>query len=264
MEQYRSEILFEKHCPTIYALTKKAKIDWKGLDYDFEANHLKLGIATEANIVGLLLHAESGEQFPIYFLRYCEFLAKNLQKISKEKRKFREILIGKITNFKDLNYLNPIGELAVLKKLTDYGYELIRIEDKICFPSAKPKDFLFRTPQNKEILIEVVNIHIKDDFQTLNNLKIFLFGKMKEKIEKETVGIDLSEANDKLFFQPVLWHVDLIKFKEFKDFFKEFSSTFGKSFELNYNILGFCTFGTIDKKDFIFGELSTFYDRYNI
>ena len=265
MKQYRSEMLLEKHCPTIYDLTKKSKnkIDWKEIDAKFEADYFKIGIETESNLIGLLLHAESGEKFPLSFFNYYEILTKSLINLTKEDRKFRDIIIGKITNFKDLNYLNPIGELSVLKKFTDNGYELIRIEDKQLFPKSKPKDFLFKSPNGGDILIEVINIHVRRDFNTLDALKAFLYDKIKGKIEKETEGIDISIAKEKLYFQPVLWHIDLKKFQEYRNFFKDFSLSLGNDFGLDFNILGFCTYGTIDKTDFIFVELSTFYDKYS-
>ena len=264
MKKYHSEILLEKYCPTIYNFTKKAKINWKEIDFKFEQDCLKIGVDIEANIFGILLYAESGEEYSLSFVRFCEFLAKSLETLTIEKNKFRKLIIGKITNFKDLNYLNPIGELSVLKTLTNQGYKLVRIEDKQFFPKAKPKDFLFKSPKGSNVLIEVVNIHLKKVFENLDDLKKFLFEKVLEKVKEETKGISPNDEKNILFFQPVLWHVEFKKFRQFASFFKNFSLTTGKEIGLDYKILGFCTFGTINKTDFIFGELSTFYEKYEI
>ena len=263
MEKYRSEFLLEKYSPTVYRLSKEVKIDWESIDNKLENKFSKLGLKFESNIFGLMLLAESGYKFSISFLEYLEFLASSLEKITFEKKKFRDMIIGKITNLESLNYLNPIGELSVLKRFTDRDFKLVRIEDKQFFPTAKPKDFVFLSPKGDDIIIEVVNIHIKKDYTNLEELKKFLKEKLIKKIENETIGISIDEARKTLYFQPVLWHIDLEKYKQFAAFFKNFSNTFGKEFDLGYKIIGFCTFGTIEKTDFIFGELSTFYDIYD-
>lgn len=264
MGKCRSEILLEKYCPTIYSFTKRTRTDWQRLDTNFENSYLKVGVKCESNIIGILLHAEAGDEFLKAFLIYSEFLASSLKEYADKGKKFTDIIVGKFTNLEGLNYLNPIGELSVLKKLIDKNFELIRIEDKHLFPSAKPKDFLLRSPAGNNILIEVLNIHLKNDYQTTNGLKTFLFRKVAEKVNDETNGITPASAKEILFFQPVLWHVDLMNCKRHLAFFSDFKKTLGSEIGLHFNILGFCTFGTVNKKDFVFGELTTFYEKFTI
>jgi hypothetical protein len=264
LKKARSEILLEKYCPTIYSFTKETKTNWELLDSNFENNYLKVDEPVESNIMGILLHAEAGDEFLKAFLGYCESLASSLEQSAVERKKFRDIIVGKFTNLVDLNYLNPIGELSVLKKLIEKNYELVRIEDNETFPGAKPKDFLFKSPAGKNILIEVLNIHLKNSYQSTDELKAFLFKKIRTKVQAETKEITPTSEKNILFFQPVLWHVDLINYRKHLAFFSTFKRTSGSEIGLHFNILGFCTFGTINKKDFVFGELTTFYDNFTI
>ena len=263
-EKHRSEILMEKFCPTIYGYLKNSKIDWKEIDKNFEENCLIPGIEHETNIFSILLCAESGNEKSKSFLKYCNNLARKLEEYTNEKRKFRNIIIGKFTNFKDLNYLNPIGELSALNSLINHNFELIRIEDQLIFPNSKPKDFLVKAPSGKEYLVEVVNIHLRCHIDNIDELKSFLYPKIKDKINSETNDIDIELAKSKLFFLPVLWNIDFHKFKIFNNFFKEFSKDLGRDIGTQYNILGVCTILTNEENEYIFGEISTFYDRYNI
>ena len=264
MSNYRSEVLLKQYCPTIYRFTEKSYIDWEEIDNNFEQNHLKPDIETESNIVGIMLLAAQGDKFSNLFLKYCEYLVSSLEILCVEKKKFRDIFIGKFTNLRSLNYLNPIGELSVLRKLTDHGFKLDGIEDKLHFPDSKPKDFFFISPKGKETIIEVVNIHIKDKFLNLEDLKKFLFQKIRNKIEIETIGITPDKSKNLLYFLPVLWHVPLNQFKIFAEFFKSFSKTGGKEIGLDYHILGFCTYGTIEREEFIFGEITSFFEKFEI
>ena len=89
-------------------------------------------------------------------------------------------------------------------------------------------------------------------------MKTFLVDKVRSKVNNETVGIDIQSAKECLFFLPVVWHFDLVKFQE-KEFFNDFSHSLGRICGFDFNVLGFCTFATIDKNNFVFGEISTFY-----
>ena len=245
-------------------MIRKSKTNWEKLDKRFEEGYLKEGIEVESNIVGILLKAKLGDEFLIEFLSHADSLAKYLYDFTKEKRKFRDIIVGKFTNLDSLNYLNPIGELSFLKKMIDNNYELIRIEDNQTFPRLTPKDFLLKSPSGSKLLIEVVNIHLRDDYGDTEELKMKLLKEINEKIEKEIEGMKDENPPSNLFFQPILWHVNLSKFKKHFEFFRDFSKSVGKDFGLKYNTLGFCTFGKTEDNNLLFGELSSFYDKYEI
>ncbi|MFK8009244.1 MAG: hypothetical protein AB8H03_22980 [Saprospiraceae bacterium] len=261
---YKTESLLKEFCPTIYGMIKKSKTNWEKLDKKFEEDYLKEGIEVESNIAGILLKAKLGDKFLIEFLRHADSIAKYLYDFTKEKRKFRDIIVGKFTNLDSLNYLNPIGELSFLKKMIDNSYELIRIEDNQTFPKLTPKDFLLKSPSGSELLIEVVNIHLRDDYESTEDLKMKLLNELNEKIEKETKGMEDERYPSNFFFQPILWHVNLSKFKKHVGFFKDFSKSVGRDFGLKYNTLGFCTFGKTKDNNLLFGEVSSFYDKYEI
>ena len=255
----KCKTLLAFYCPTIYEAISKSKINWDKLDQTYEKTYLKPG-DNQSNLPGILLKAELGDSFCKDFLGLCEYLFLTLQPKSGELAKFRNIIVGKFTNLESLNYLNPIGELAVLKKFIDSGFTLERIEDKLNFPNATPKDFYLRHPfSGKKMVLEVVNIHLSKNYSSLKSLKEFLSSKLTLKIDKETKGIENDEGKGILFFLPVIWIFDFEKYKKFSNFFERFSKSFGNEVCFNYNVLGFCTLGRANQT-FHFGEISTFYN----
>ncbi len=108
-----------------------------------------------------------------------------------------------LTNF-DYKYLNFIGELATLNayKSTD-EYNLLNIEERIYDHNNVQADlFLRRKLDNKEFLVEIVNIHIEN--RQLNKkvqIEKFVNGKINEKVEKTF----FDNPKQELFLQPVIW-----------------------------------------------------------
>ncbi len=211
-----------------------------------------------------MILVERENQFAKDFLQFIDDLVIETLKIAEQKKKFREIITGKITNIKDWNYLNPIGELALLRKLTLNGYKLKNIEDKQKIPTSSPKDFLFQDTKKNEILIEVVNIHLDDSYASLDELKDFLHAKTRVKIDKETDGLKGNNFDFIFYFQPILWNFNLSELNPYSNYFKNFASTFGRDVSKKFKTLGFCTFGRDSNGQFVFGEISSFYSNYVI
>jgi hypothetical protein len=259
----KSQNLISNNCPNIYSILQDGHFNWVKFDNDFESNFLKVNVTYPSNFLGIVLHAETGNKSLSVFIKYIDDLVAFCEKYVNEKKKFRDILYGKITNFNDYNFLSPIGELSVLKKLIDAKYKLLGIEDNSIFPNAKPKDFLFDSPRGQKLLVEIINIKLKDNYNDLSELEKHLLSKVKNKISEETKGINDTENSDILYFQPVLWHVDLDKTEKYYHFFKDFSHSFGQNFiRSSYKVLGFCSYGKRGD-NYIFGELSTIYDLDN-
>lgn len=258
--EYETRNLLIKFCPAIFDQIKKAKIDWKALDHRFKAQLEIKDAEHQTNIFNLAKLAEDGDSFANSFLSFINTLVDETAQLVPYKAKYGQILQGKINNTSDWNYLNPIGEIAVIKKLLLSKFELLAIEDKTRYPELSPKDFLFKTPMGKEYLIEILNIHIAfEDYANFDLLKCRLQSALTKKITKETTGI-IAGNKTPLVFLPVLWNANLIALKSYDNYFAEFAKSFGKSDQHPFPVMGYCVFGKTEQ-GFHFGEITTFFDE---
>jgi hypothetical protein len=257
----KAETLLDKYCPSITALIQKTKIDWEKLDAQTKVQYEQKNVPHQTNIILLCYYAEDGDLFSTNFLSFMNDLVQETELLVSQKVKFRNIVAGKISNMDAWNYLNPIGEIAFLKKLLIAGYELVNIEDKAKYPELTPKDFLFKDRWGREWLFEILNIHVKDnDYSSLDFLKRRLHGAIQQKIEKETKGLQSSSSI--LYFQPIIWLFDFEKGEAYEAYFKEFNQTLGKEVHPIFRTLGYCTIAKAGDK-FFFGEVSSFYNLRN-
>lgn len=254
-----SEYLTIKYCPNIHALLKDRKFsEWDRLD-TLISNQLQKDKIIKTNFIRLLFEIEkSNNQFAKSFSTYIDQLVLDiLTLVPKNKKQIWLAINGKITNIADWNYLNPIGELSVLKKLIiSNSFELLEFETK--FPNGRKKDFLVKSlSNNKEILIEVVNIHLPVVKIEFDKIKEILIHKVQTKINNEVKNVSDKLQLENLFIIPVVWYLEMSDITNNYEFFNEFNKSLGKSFGITHQTLGFCTYVKTSDNKFIFGEASS-------
>jgi hypothetical protein len=262
---YRVQNLVLKFTPAIIKLFGFS-YNWAKEDAKFDErigireNYLKRNntdrLVTKQTFIDLLVSAESNDQSAIGFLNFVnDLVEETLSLVPEAKNKIKDNFDGKLTSTQDWNYLNPIGEIACLKKLISSGtYRLKSIE--CAFPNGKTKDYLFENINSKnDIMIEVLNIHPKTEFDTPDDKIIDdIIAKLRSKIISETLGIDPQTLKVPLIFMPVVWNISVECLERNMEFFSSFSVAGGRQLGVPYDIVGF---STLLKKNnsFYFGEI---------
>lgn len=135
---------------------------------------------------------------------FYNFIFEELNKLlEKPERDLLQSTILNIMTEMSSNYLNFIGELAVLHIFKASGqFTLLSVEEKLHPEKDISADFLFRhIKSGEELLIEVLNLHLeKQDFKSIEHLRYWLYSKYKKKKEKKFVNNDRQ-----VFIQPVIW-----------------------------------------------------------
>ena len=106
----------------------------------------------------------------------------------KEKKLLSKTIYFALTNI-DKNYLNFIGELAILNLLKNADFELLQTE----FPlsdnhESKSIDFLV-FKEGKSSLLEVVNIHLPES-------KLLTDNYIERLLDQKIIGKILNKSND--------------------------------------------------------------------
>ena len=161
-------------------------------------------IIKDANFFTILKNKYEGNDLSDAMFDFYNFIFEKLNELlSKEEKKLLQKTILNIMTDMTKDYLNFIGELAVLYIFKASGqYTLLSVEEKLHPDKDISADFLFRNNQDdKELLIEVLNLHLEiKDFKSLEHLEYWLNSKYTKKKEKKFVN------NDKqVFIQPVIW-----------------------------------------------------------
>ncbi len=236
--------LFERNCPNILSIILKTDFTLieKRFDQlmDFRSILIESGnkeILVETTFIDLILSSDEGSDIFIKsFVKYCDELVKDtLTKIeAKHNKGIRNSFVGKITNLDSWNYLNPIGEIAVLNNLLfSSQFVLEQIEYKL--PNGRKADFLLRNiSNNHKTLVEVINIHPRDGLEG-EELKNFILNKLSHKIVTEKTSI----PNLPHIFLPVVWSFDYKIYLPLEDFFLDFKSSKGEKYISDSYILGF-------------------------
>lgn len=200
-----------EYFPALFTLLENEPLDWKAINEKFSANHLKRLTnyihgdrqLLEANVYDIISEALNGNS---QARRMLSFFQHTLEELSRHldlagKKKLKKTLYNLLIET-DLNYLNYIGELAVLNVfLWKDIYRLHDIESPL--GNGNGADFSLE-PINagKNVLVEVVSIRPRNYPNTPSLLKQFMEGKLIEKIQKKTKG---NSAFLKFFLVPVIW-----------------------------------------------------------
>ncbi len=252
-ETYRIQNLVLKYIPSLIRLFGSS-FKWSEEDRKFDKK-LKIrekclerqkatSVQIRTSLYDMLIEAENGNNFALKFIKFIDTLISEVVKILPNfKDNIRKNIQGTINNLDDWNYLNPIGELACLKKLLDSKRYILE-EIECSFENGKTKDFLFsETSKNSQVMVEVLNIHSRFEVNgEFLDIKKHLFDKIIEKVNSETVNIYSNKYSNSLLFIPVVWHIKKESMQEYYEFFKKFNDSLGKELGLDYAICGFCSY----------------------
>jgi hypothetical protein len=203
-----------KYLPSAFALLGKNSIDWNKITANYNAvlierkkrmNDLNVKtIQREACIFDIITEAFYNKSFPHYaLLDFFNSIFFELSKITTktEKNLIKNTLYHVLIST-DKNYLNFIGEFAVLWMLKKAGFMLFDVEHPLneFVINSKRIDFVM-TKDNKVYGIEVVNIHLPDAESLLSKEAIErVLQKIRDKLKTK------NHASTKLFYLiPVLW-----------------------------------------------------------
>lgn len=176
-------------------------------------------IIIEASIHDIIVEVKKRNMQAIRLLHFFNSALQDLSILLSplEKKLVVKSLWDLLTTF-NKNYLNFTGEMLILNNLIKTGkYRLTGIE--YLLPNNKSVDFqLLDIDENTVVLVEVLNIHLKDGKVEKQNdlLGKFLTKRITDKIEAKNEGL-----KEKVDFElvPVLWGAasDL---KVYCDYFK--------------------------------------------
>lgn len=220
--KYDVQSFLRKYMPEFYSLVEVQSISWSKINKIF-ARHLnkikdeyrltQTPVLKDATFYSIVISKIKQDGKGDGMLDFFNLLFKTLsvQLGQPEKKLIHKTLYNILTEV-DKNYLNFIGELAVLSKELETGkYKLLRIEEKIKPNSNVSADFhLFDTGSNFELLIEVINIHLEDAVLTDETVvKNHIGSKITEKINDK-----FSDTSRNFILQPVIWtsQLDDLKF----------------------------------------------------
>ena len=173
----------------------------------------------QASVYDHIIGAKKKKLNCIGLLKYFNLLFKELnENLKEDERQLVKTNVRNMLSSFDHQFLNYIGELAVLNQLIKSGsFQLLSCEEKL--PNGKSIDFLFENKiKPMKILVEVVNIHINSDKVENDPSKIrtFFETKLGKKIDSKKEGLNQG-VNFHLI--PVIWG-GTAALKIYDDFFK--------------------------------------------
>ena len=223
--------VLEDYMPSIILLLGDQKISWntinKGLQKHLNKIHTEVATSKEG-IQGkdttfysfIIGHVFEKTETKAEFDRFNQTFESLYKRLSKDELKFIHKMIKPIlTNF-DYNFRNFIGEIATLNAYKSTGkYTLLNIEEKPCSQCKKPADlYLKRNDDNKEFLVEIVNIHFeRQNITDFGKLKYYL----KSIIESKVKDKFFKNPKCDIYIQPVIWTKDIEQIELLSEFYKK-------------------------------------------
>jgi len=215
--KYDIQIFIRNYMADFYSLIEVQSISWNNINRIF-GNHLnkvkkqfnKNGrpVLRDATFYSVVISKinKDGKGDGMFDFYNSLFYSLSLHLDESQKKLIHKTLYNILVEV-DKNYLNFIGELAVLNAiLKTKQYEFKNVEEKIKFGSNVSADFLFIDKQTRlEQLVEVVSIHLEDkelknEQRIVNHIK----SKVTEKINNKFIGTDRP-----YLIQPVIWTRDI-------------------------------------------------------
>lgn len=216
------------YLPSLFQLIEGnfSRKEWKAINKKFEGKFSELKLKYEngdrpkpkLNIYTLLSSWLNQEMHGIVFRNYLDNLIKDLTILlnTQEKQAIKKKNLFNLLLF-EKDFLNYVGELSVLNNLMSTGvYRLLAIEFTVK-KGGKGIDFrLLNVNENKEVLVEVVNIELTDTNSSSNEkIELLLLSKLNGKLsDKDKSGI----LDYKLI--PVLWYEKVDNVKRVKEFYE--------------------------------------------
>lgn len=215
------------YLPSLMEVIGDMHLDWDNIDkmfLDKYQQRVKLangGILenVSACVYDIIVEAKKENRSAIIYLNFLNRLFSELSVNISDKE--RQLIKTNIRNFLtrlDKDYLNYVGEIAVLNNLLNSKlYTLDKVEKKL--PNGKSIDFTMkRVSNNSTFLLEIDNIHLKSDKieNDAYKIKSFFNYRYKQKLDEKKVNLN---KNIDLTVVHVLWGgwKDL---KIYSDYFK--------------------------------------------
>ncbi|MCX2680749.1 hypothetical protein OOZ15_12420 [Galbibacter sp. EGI 63066] len=151
---------------------------------------------------------------------YFNYLLGKFKKY-KNKREFRNLLIGVLYNFQRNNFHHTLGEIAVCLGLslknTFQKYEQI-------LDNEKSIDFKFINNKGETILVDALTIDYNNKKYEKEKFKAFLNGRLRVKFEDKSknLGVDVKR---KIFVFPILSGFTIGIIKEQSEYLKDLSNS---------------------------------------
>lgn len=203
----------QQYIPALIELLGNETISWGRITNQFKkifesrkqkyiANNNYLEI--EASLYDIIIATINGnKQAEILFIFFNRLIEELIQFVPREHiGKLKKTVYDLLTNF-DKNYLNFIGELAILNNLLKSGnYFLEDIEYPL--GNGNSIDFKFYNISSaKSVLIEVVNIHPKQDLpDSFHDINAFLSKRINDKVLNKKKNLNVSIE---FILTPVIW-----------------------------------------------------------
>lgn len=226
--KYNVENFLKQQMPNLIDILGDQKISWTSVNGILERHISKARnefnltgkpVERDATFYSILIEKYKGSGKADGMFDFFNKLFGSLNEIlsEMEKKPINKVITSVLTTA-DKDYLNFIGELATLNKLMlTQQYDLINIEEPIHEENDLSADiFLRHKADGKEILIEVLNLHLEiKEFKEFSNLEYHL----KSKLEKKKADKDISNSTKAIFIQPVVWTKDEAQLNFVKGFY---------------------------------------------
>ncbi len=203
------------YMPSLFELIGDNTFDWRKIERAFEKKFIELEekynnigrpFKTKASLFGIITAVLNNEEGAIYLFEYIDKLFKELtlSLSSDEKKLIIKNVFDVLVNM-DEKYLNFIGELSLLNQFLKSGnFKLLEVEAPLDegIVSTSHIDFtLFDKNNESELLLEVVNVHLKDE-NTSDDYKIERL--IDQKIQ-EKYRVTSGNSDKKFILAPILW-----------------------------------------------------------
>jgi len=228
--KYNVENFLQLQMPNLIKILGDHKISWTSVNGILERhinnvrdeyNLTEKIIKKDANFYSILVERIKGTGKSDGMFDFFNKLFGSLYEIltEKEKIKINKIITSVLTSV-NKDYLNFIGELATLNKfMLTNQYELLNIEEPIHEGNNLTADiFLKNKTTEKEILIEVLNLHLEiKEFKEFSNLEYHL----KSKLEKKKKDKGVENSIKVIVIQPVIWTKDEVQLNFVREFYSK-------------------------------------------
>jgi hypothetical protein len=252
----------QQYLPSVFSLLNDQKIDWVKISKKYQTELFsrmeklsKSGektISVEACLFDIVSKVVQSDYSYHNLLKFIDSVFENLtDKTSDEEKSLLRDSVFHVLINTDKNYLNFVGEFAVLNNLKNAGFTLIQTEEALndSKKGSTKVDFTVNR-NNKTLLIEVVNIHFPDASELTDEL---IERKLTQKITDKLYN--KGKQSKKVFYLvPVIWG----EYKTIK-MLCEFYQKSGIKFENTFTPSAFMSYTSKDDKSskIKFGTIDT-------
>lgn len=228
--KYDMKKALEEYMPSLIKLIGKKEISWTSINKGYRNHVINLReklensntdvIEKDTTFYSFIIGHILGREETIAEYNYFNHLFSQLyERLSEEELDLIHKMITPLLTKFDFNFRNFIGELSTLNAYKSTGnYTLLNIEEKPYSQNNVSADlYLKRNDDNKLYLVEIVNIHLeRRDIEKLNELKLFLNSKIKEKVKVTFYNFPKCD----IYIQPVVWVKNIEQVKLISELYK--------------------------------------------